>query len=156
MSNKELQDAIEKLKNDKEFQEKISKLKSVPFRYYNNNPHQKKTEDCVIRAIAAGTGDSWEDTVRNLAEYMIKTGYMINTPDLYGKYLKSIGWIKQKQPIYPNKKKMKVGDFVKQFKGKAIIHVGKTHVSYVSDGKIWDIWNCEDEIMGIYWIPEEV
>ena len=70
--------------------------------------------------------------------------------------MKKVGWIKQKQPIYPNKKKMKVGDFVKQFKGRAVIHVGKTHVSYVEDGRLWDIWNCEDEIIGVYWTPKEV
>ena len=63
---------------------------------------------------------------------------------------------KQKQPIYSNKKKMKVKDFVKQFNGRAIIHVGKTHVSYVDDGKLWDIWNCEDEIIGVYEISKEI
>ena len=87
---------------------------------------------------------------------MIKTGYMLNTPELYGKYLKSIGWVKHKQPMCANKKKMTVKDFVEQHIGKAIIHVGDTHVSYVADGKLWDIWNCEDEIMGIYWTPNEV
>lgn len=138
---------------DKKFQELMKKLESTVFRYYNNNPHHKRTEDCVIRAIAAGTGDSWEDTLRNLTEYMVTTGYMINTPELYGKYLKSIGWVKQKQPIYPDKRKMKVKDFVKQFHGTAIIHVGKSHVSYVAENKIWDIWNCENEVVGVYWIP---
>ena len=141
--------------NDREFQEVMKKLQSTVFRYYNNNPHHKHTEDCVIRAIAAGTGDSWEQVARSLTEYMIKSGDMLNTPELYGKYLKEIGWVKQKQPIYPNKKKMRVGDFVKQFKGCAIIHVGKSHVSYVADGKLWDVWNCEDEIIGTYWTPKE-
>ena len=98
--------------NEKEFQEVMKKLQSTAFRYYNNNPHNKRTEDCVIRAIAAGTGDSWENTVRKLTEYMIETGYMLNTPELYGKYLKKIGWVKQKQPIHLNKQKMKVKDFV--------------------------------------------
>lgn len=142
--------------NDKDFQEVMKKLQSTVFRYYNNNPHHKRTEDCVIRAIAAGTGESWEEVARKLTEYMIETGYMINTPELYGQYLKKIGWIQQKQPIHPNKTKMKVKDFVKQFQGRAVIHVGKAHVSYVDDGKLWDIWNCEDEIIGVYWTPKEV
>lgn len=141
--------------DDKEFEKAIEKIKNSAFRYYNNNPHHKQTEDCVIRAIAAGTGSSWEETARNLTEYMIKTGDMINTPELYGKYLKSIGWVKQKQPVYPNKKKMRVKDFVKQFDGDAVIHVGNNHVSYVSGGKIWDIWNCENEIIGVYWTPNQ-
>ena len=139
---------------DKKFQELMKKLESTVFRYYNNNPHHKHTEDCVIRAIAAGTGDSWEDTARKLFEYMIKTGHMLNTPELYGEYLQSIGWVKQKQPMDSNKKKVKVKDFVSQCDGCAIIHVGKTHVSYVSAGKVWDIWNCENEIVGVYWTPK--
>ena len=142
--------------NEKDFQEAMKRLESTVFRYYNNNPHHKRTEDCVIRAIAAGTGQSWEQIARNLTEYMIKKGDMLNTPELYGKYLKEIGWVKQKQPIHSNKKKMLVKDFVKQFKGRAVIHVGKAHVSYVADGKLWDIWNCENEIIGVYWTPEEV
>ena len=140
--------------NDKEFQELKKKLEATVFRYYNNNPYSQRTDDCVIRAIAAGTGDNWKNVALKLTNLMIETGYMINTPELYGKYLKNIGWIQQKQPVHTNKKKMKVKDFVKQFDGQAIIHVGKTHVSYVEDGKLWDIWNCEDELMGIYWTPK--
>ena len=49
-----------------------------------------------------------------------------------------------------------VKDFVKQFKGRAIIHVGKSHVSYIDEGKLWDIWNCEEEVVGVYWTPKEV
>jgi hypothetical protein len=139
---------------DKEFERIMKKLETTVFRYYNNNPHHRHTDDCVIRAIAAGTGDSWEDTVRNLTELMIKTGHMINRYELYGKYLKNIGWVKQKQPVHSNNKKMKVKEFVQQFDGKAIIHVGKDHVSYVEDGRLWDIRNCEDEIVGIYWTPK--
>lgn len=141
--------------DDKEFEVIMKKLESTVFRYYNNNPHHKQTEDCVIRAIAAGTGKSWEEVTRELTEYMIETGYMINTPELYGKYLQNIGWIKQKQPSHPNKKKMRVKDFVKQFDGNAVINVGRNHVSYVADGRLWDIWNCEDEIVGVYWTPKK-
>lgn len=139
--------------DDKEFEKVMEKLKNSVFRYYNNNPHHKRTADCVIRAIAAGTGNSWEDTARNLTEFMIKTGDMINTPELYGKYLKSIGWVQQKQPTYSDRKKMRVKDFVRQFDGCAVINVGKDHVSYVSNGRLWDVWNCEDEIIGVYWTP---
>lgn len=124
------------------------------FRYYNNNPHSRRTEDCVIRAVAAGTGDSWEETLKNLTAHMIKTGYMLSTPELYGDYLKHIGWIKMEKPCCVNNKEIKIKNFVKKFKGHAIIHVGDDHVSYIADGKLWDIWNCEEEVIGEYWIPE--
>lgn len=139
---------------DKEFDEFIKKMQNSVFRYYNCNPKQKRTDDCVIRAISEATGESWEKTLRDLTEYMVETGDMLNTPELYGKYLSDKGWVEQQQPMCANHKKMKIKDFVKQFNGRAVIHVGDTHVSYVSDGKLWDIWNCENEVMGVYWIPK--
>lgn len=130
------------------------KIETSVFCYYNNNPHFKRTEDCVIRAIAAGTGDSWEETLKNLTKHMLKTGYMLSTPELYGDYLQKIGWVQKKQPKYKNHKAMKIKDFTQTFDGHAIIHVGDYHVSYIADGKLWDIWNCEDEIIGEYWVPK--
>ncbi len=121
------------------------------FRYYNCNPHHKRTDDCVIRAIASGTGDSWEKVLKDLTEYMLKEGDMINTPELYGKYLKDNGWVKQKQPVKPDGKKIRVGEFVKKFKGCAVVHAGNGHVTYVAEGKVYDIWDTSNEIVGSYW-----
>lgn len=130
------------------------KIELGVFRYYNNNPHSRRTEDCVIRAIAAGTGDSWEVTLKKLTKHMIKTGYMLNTPELYGDYLEQIGWVQKSKPRYKNNKEIKIKDFAKKIVGHAIIHVGDDHVSYIADGKLWDIWNCENEVVGEYWIPK--
>lgn len=124
------------------------------FRYYNCNPHHKRTDDCVVRAISAGTGDSWEKVLKDLIDYMLEDGAMFNTPELYGKYLKDHGWVKQKQPVKSNGKKVRIKEFLKTFKGEAIIHAGAGHVSYLAEGRVWDTWNCEDEIVGNYWTYE--
>ena len=124
------------------------------YRYYNCNPHSRRTDDCVIRAICSSTGDSWADTMRALAEWSIKTGYMLSTPECYGPYLESIGYVKQKQPIQKDGKKVRFKEFCKTFDGHAICHCGKTHVIYVADNHVWDIWNTEDEIVGVYWVHE--
>ena len=126
------------------------------FRYYNCNPHHKITCDCVIRAIAAGEGEPWEKVLRDLTEYMIKYGYMLSTPELYSKYLKDRGWVKQKQPTTKDGKKVRIKDFLKTFKGQAIIHAGTEHVSYLDGGYVWDLWDCSDDIIGNYWIYQEV
>lgn len=122
------------------------------FSYYNCNPHHKRTDDCVIRAIAAGTGDSWEKVLKDLTDYMIKYGYMLNTPDLYGKYLKDNGWVKQSQPVKANGSKIRIKEFLKKFKGCAIVHSGAGHITYVSEGKVYDIWDTSEQIVGNYWI----
>lgn len=122
------------------------------FRYYNCNPHHKHTDDCVIRAISAATGDSWEKVLKDLTHYTIKYGYMINTPELYGKYLKDTGWVKQKQPVKSNGKKIHINEFLEQFTDGAIAHAGCGHVTYLMEGMVYDIWNCENEIIGNYWV----
>mgnify|MGYP003458603784 FL=1 len=39
-------------------------MKKNNFKYvnFNANPKNKKTEDCVIRAISKGLNQKWEDT----------------------------------------------------------------------------------------------
>ena len=127
--------------------------KNSLFRYYNCNPHHVHTDDCVVRAITAGTGNSWEEVVSNLSEYMLKYGYMMNTPETYSLYLKDNGWIKQSAPIKKKGSNMTVGEFAKRFKGHAIAHVDNNHVTYIADGKIWDLWDPSTHIIGEYWIP---
>lgn len=133
---------------------KIPQVEVQTYHYYNCNPHNKLTDDCVIRAICSSTGDSWETTLRELTEYSIKTGYFINTPECYGKYLKDKGYVKQKQPIHKDGSKMRFKEFVQKFDGNAICHCGKGHVTYVSDNATWDIWNVSDEVVGVYWVYE--
>lgn len=130
----------------KEFQTKIT------YHYYNCNPYQRRTNDCVIRAICASTGDSWEETLRELTECCIQTGYMLNAPECYGKYLETIGYVKQKQPISKDGKKMRFKEFAQIFDGHAVANCGKNHITYVADNSTWDIWDVSDEVVGNYWV----
>jgi hypothetical protein len=127
--------------------------KNSVFRYYNCNPYHKHTDDCVIRAITAGTGNSWEEVVSDLSKYMLQYGYMMNTPETYGMYLKDKGWVKQQAPKKNKSAHMTVGEFVRKFKGHAIVHVDDNHMTYIADGKIWDLWDPSSHIIGEYWVP---
>ena len=49
---------------------------------------------------------------------------------------------------------MRFKEFCKSFDGHAICNCGKGHVTYVADNSVWDIWNTEDEVVGVYWIHE--
>ena len=122
------------------------------YHYYNCNPQHKITDDCVIRAISSSTGDSWEETMLALAKWSIKTGYMLNTPECYGKYLESLGYEKQKQPSHKDGEKVRFKEFVQKYNGHAICHCGRGHITYVADNSTWDIWNVSDEVVGSYWV----
>lgn len=124
------------------------------YHYYNCNPHRKLTDDCVIRAISSSTGDSWEQVLKDLVDYSIKTGYFVNTPECYGKYLKDKGYVKQKQPVHKDKSKVRFKEFVTKFDGHAIAHCGQGHITYVADNSTWDIWDVSDEVVGNYWVHQ--
>ena len=124
------------------------------YHYYNCNPHRKLTDDCVIRAICSSIGESWEKILRDLVEYSVRTGYFINTPECYSKYLKDQGYIKQKQPIHKDGTKVRFKEFVQMFNGHAIAHCGKGHITYVADNATWDIWDVSNEVVGNYWVHE--
>lgn len=131
---------------------KKSQTEIQSYHYYNCNILRRLTDDCVIRAICSATGDSWEETLRQLTEYSIKTGYMVNTPECYGKYLKDCGYIKCKQPVHIDNTKVKFNEFTQVFNGHAIAHCGKGHVTYVADNSTWDIWDVSNEVVGNYWV----
>jgi hypothetical protein len=97
----------------------------------------------------------WDETMRELAENAIKTGYMLNTPENYGQYLEERGYVKQKQPLHKDGRKVRFKEFVKIFDGHAVCHCGKGHVTYVADNAVWDIWDVSDQIVGNYWVHEE-
>ena len=122
------------------------------YHYYNCNPHHRLTDDCVIRAISASTGDTWDETIKGLVTCAVKTGYFINTPECYGQYLADLGYVKQKQPTHKDGTKVRFKEFVKTYNGHAIAHCGKGHITYVADNSTWDIWDVSDEVVGNYWV----
>ena len=132
---------------------KAIQSKSV-FRYYNCNPHHRRTDDCVVRAICTMLDDRWEVTMSELANEAIENGFMLNSPECYGKYLENYGYVKQKQPSHEDGSKVRFAEFCQKFDGHAVCHCGKSHVTYVADNCVWDIWDTQNEIVGSYWIPE--
>lgn len=129
-------------------------MDSIVYHYYNINPHHRLTDDCVVRAIGAALGQSWEQTIRDLTEYSIRYGHMVNTESNYAKYLKDKGWIRQKQPVYTNGRKMKFKNFVQKFDGHAVANCGENHVTLCADNCTWDIWDPSEEIVGDFWVHE--
>lgn len=125
----------------------------VDFKKENINPRNRKTADCVIRAIAMATGDPYELVRDELFEIMKKTGYMMNTKQVYEKYLDAKGWEKQKQPRREDGTKYRVGE-IDELIGKydtAVIGM-PGHLSVVKNGTLIDNWDSRRKIIGNYYI----
>lgn len=122
------------------------------FHYYNCNPKGLKTSsDCVVRAIAGGTGLDWKHVYTRLSEIGLDLSRIPVEKATYTEYLFKLGWAKNPQPRKENKRKYTVKEFCElHSKGAYIIKVAN-HLTYVEDGIIYDTWNCENKTVGNYW-----
>lgn len=138
------------------------------FHFYNANPKNKYTSDCVIRAISTALGQSWEQTVRELTEVGIKYGYVFTDTKCYEHYLKQKGWVKHKQPRKSDNTKYTGFEFCTELetdnpweynfdimsvrkKGNIIAHIGGHHIVAIVNHKVYDTWNSTDGCIGNYW-----
>lgn len=129
------------------------------YTYYNANPKGKIGGDCVIRAIALATGQSWEQTIRELTELGIKTGYVLNDQHVYTKYLLLKGFTQCKEPRNAYNKKMTVKEWMQEEqiysgnqKSVIVAKVGSHHIACIIEGTVHDIWNSSSQTMHKYWI----
>lgn len=129
------------------------------FHYFNANPKNKRGGDCTARAISTALNQSWEDTIREMTEFGIKIGYVFNDKRTIEGYLKSKGWVKQKQPRRNDNTRYTGSEFCKMRKSKnikddVIAYIGRGHIVCIKDNKIQDIWNSSKNCIGNYFIKE--
>ena len=101
----------------------------------NNNPKNRKTSDCTIRAFMEITDLSIEQIIQELTTIYLKTGWFINDPKCYEKWLNAKGYIKHKQLKHYNNKKYTASEFCDylthctHLKTPVLAHVGGHHIS---------------------------
>ena len=122
------------------------------YHYYNANPKDKRTTDCVFRAISTAMDKPWKDVMLEMTEMACHYGYVPTDTVLINKYLKKNGWVKMKQPRGLDGTKYTGRDFCSSFNCTAVVTIGYHHVSCVKDRKIWDTWDCSDRCIGSYWV----
>ena len=129
------------------------------FTYFNANPKNKNTGDCVIRAICTALDKPYSEVVSDLSDLQNKEFYDSSDPKLYGKYLQQQGWIKMPQPKHDDNKKytgIEWCEFIKFWDNdnykRMIAHIGSGHIVAIIDGKILDTWNSSSGCIGNYWV----
>lgn len=131
------------------------------FKLFNANPKKRNTGDCVIRALSVALDKSYFDVLTDLQVLQQRNFYDIGDPKLYGKYLESLGWKKQKQPRQDNNRKytgVMWCRFIKFWRNqkynRMIAHIGGNHIVAIIDGKIIDTWDSSGGCIGNYWVKE--
>lgn len=122
------------------------------FTYYNANPKNRITGDCTFRAVCTALGQTWEQTVMEMAELSCKTGYALNDTKGIAKYMELKGWVKMKQPRKSDNTKYTGKEFCEIYKGTCVANIGGHHVVCIKNGKVHDIWDSTDGCIGNYWV----
>lgn len=130
----------------------------MKFIKYNANPKNKKTGDCVIRAICTALNESWADTYRGMLDIAIETGQAISYKDNYVEYLKRKGYDMQKQLKKSSGKKYTIEEFADKIAqpNKTYILNVANHVTVVINKSLYDIWDCRKKTVGNYWILDTI
>lgn len=133
------------------------------FTYRQENPKNKSTGDCVIRAIASAMQKDWDTVYDDLCKLGKKYKLMPNDEKCYERYLKDNGWVRQKQPRKEDNTKYTGKEFSdwlngnKKDRGPVIVSIGTHHLSMIEWGTvagytICDSWDCSNNKVGKYWV----
>ena len=120
------------------------------FIYYNANPKNRKTSDCVIRAISKFLNQDYNKVLMEMVKLSCDNGYAINSKEQIDIYLKSKGLIKNKQPRKKDNSKFTGIEFIEQDID-CIAVIGSHHITCIMDNKIYDTWDCSNKCIGNYY-----
>lgn len=116
----------------------------------NPNPLGKQTSDCVVRAIAIATEQSWKRTYRELCELGEIEAELPNANSVWGLYLRNKG---AKQFLLPESCPacVTVRAFCEKYPtGVYVIGTG-SHAVCVMDGDYYDSWDSGNEAASYFW-----
>ena len=115
-------------------------------------PSKKKRGDCVVRAISIGLNLPYEVVFKSLCDLAKETGFFPTHEETWGLYLKNNGWVKHKPQRSNGHLKR-----LEQFSSRGITAIVKTrlHLVCVSEGKIFDTYDCKFSCANSYWTKEE-
>lgn len=123
--------------------------------YYNNNPKNLRTGDCVIRAISRANHITWKEVYKDLADRGIEKGLIMNERKNFIPYLKSLGWIQEKCIRDEYGKRISVEELSKILGlGTYIVNTRK-HLTVIEDGNIYDTWDTSKETPGKFYRKED-
>lgn len=135
---------------------KVKQKDTKYIHFYNANPKDKRTGDCVIRAIAVATGKSWDDILDDLTEISHDKKVLLDEKDCYGEYLEHLGFVKCKQMRKSDNTRYRGYEFLDKIDKNDIIvcHMGSHNLTAIKNKKIWDSWDCSGGCVGNYWIKD--
>ena len=124
----------------------------LPYREYNANPKNKKTADCVIRALTMATGLPYYTVYKELFDISVETGYILNEKRVEDKFMERHGFVKYKQPRKNDNTKYTINEIRLLSNAPVIVIRCAGHLTVVKDGVLIDTWNCGCKTINNYYV----
>ena len=124
------------------------------FIYYNPNPLEKRTGDCVIRALTKLLDMDWDTVFVDLFTKSFAMKDMMDHNIVWNDYLESMGYIRKSIPdrcplCYS------IADFCDDHPSGKYIVATDSHVVAIVDGDYYDTWDSGDKVPIYYWTKGE-
>ena len=118
-------------------------------KYYSVKYKKDWIGDCVIRALAHGTGEDYIVVYKELFESAKKIGAMPSSDRVWQAYLLDRGWTRN-SPMKKGGKKVRLKNY--PTRGTYII-VTSGHLTCIKDGVLLDIGDARPWCGNSYWTP---
>ena len=117
---------------------------------YNQNPCDKRTIDCTVRALATLLNEDWDAVYVQLCMKGYELCDMPSSKATVNHFLQSMGY---KRHIAPDNfpYKYTVEDFANDYPDGSYLLTTDSHVVPVIDGNYIDTWDSGNEIPLFYW-----
>ena len=119
----------------------------MAYKFYNENPLNKFTDDCVIRSISCATHRSWNEVYDEMSDLAQYNGTLFDQKDFVIWYLDSNY---EKVPFLPKK----VGDIAREYANNIILCTMRGHICCIKYGTIYDTFNPSERFVEEAWIVE--
>jgi hypothetical protein len=117
------------------------------YKFFNENPLNKFTDDCVIRSISCATHRSWDEVYDEMSDLAQFNGTLFDQRDFVLWYLDSNY---ERVPYLPKK----VGEVAQMYKNHIILCTMRGHICCIKYGVIYDTFNPSERIVEDAWIVE--
>lgn len=126
-----------------------SKNNSKNYQYYNANPSDKVTNDCVIRVLSLAYDKTWITVFDELTSIARESFDVLNSKEVYTKYLElhQAEYIKTMTKYH----RLSGGDFADQYQEGIYILRMSHHLTVCKQGIIYDVFDCTDKMVYNAW-----
>ena len=112
--------------------------------YYNANPNDLLTDDCVLRSISVAEGISWHECQYKLSKLSSRKGKILNDVQFVEQYL---------DERYPRKcyRDLTVGEFADMCPKGHFVVTMDGHITAIIDNIIVDTFDCSKRQIKCCW-----